>query len=118
MPESQPSIPPKVPLGQAMSYLHKNWNEFIRYIDEPFLSIDNNVLERQIRPLAVGRHNWLFSASEAGAQATAAFYSLVATCKLNAHKPYHYLKYLFENIRAAKTDDELRALLPYNFDSS
>ncbi|WP_196427433.1 IS66 family transposase [Piscirickettsia salmonis] len=114
----QPSIPPKVPLGQAMSYLHKNWNEFIRYIDEPFLSIDNNVLERQIRPLAVGRHNWLFSASEAGAQATAAFYSLVATCKLNAHKPYHYLKYLFENIRAAKTDDELRALLPYNFDSS
>ncbi|QGP53383.1 Transposase [Piscirickettsia salmonis] len=76
----QPSIPPKVPLGQAMSYLHKNWNEFIRYIDEPFLSIDNNVLERQIRPLAVGRHNWLFSASEAGAQATAAFYSLVATC--------------------------------------
>ncbi|WP_235603478.1 transposase domain-containing protein, partial [Piscirickettsia litoralis] len=61
----------------------------------------------------VGRHNWMFSATEAGAKATAVFYSLVATCKLNGKIPYHYLKQLFENIRAAKTNDELSKLLPY-----
>ena len=116
--QNQPIVPPKSSLGKAINYLHSRWQHFVLYVDEPFLSIDNNVLERQIRPLAVGRHNWLFSASEAGARATAVFYSLIATCKLNGHKAQHYLKYCFENIRAAKTDDELRALLPYNFNPS
>lgn len=110
----QPTVPPKTSLGKAISYLHGRWPQFVRYIDEPFLSIDNNALERQIRPLAVGRHNWLFSASEADAHATAVFYSLVATCKLNGDKAQHYLKHLFKNIRTAHTESELRALLPYS----
>ncbi|MBU4514717.1 MAG: transposase domain-containing protein [Pseudodesulfovibrio sp.] len=68
--------------------------------------------ENAIRPLAVGRKNWLFSDSPRGAAASAALYSLVKTAKANGLEPLRCLHFLFERLPGTKSDDERRNLLP------
>lgn len=81
------------------------------------LEIDNNAIENLIRPFALGRKNWLFSGSPRGAEASALFYSLIATAKANGLMPFDYLKTLFENIRDCKTTEDYSLLLPFNLKS-
>jgi transposase len=78
------------------------------------MSPDNNHAENAIRPFVVGRKNWLFSGTPEGAQASALLYSLIETAKANALEPYKYLRYLFEKLPFATTEEEYSALLPMN----
>jgi hypothetical protein len=64
----------------------------VRYIDEGDLPIDNNWVENQIRPIAIGRGNWLFAGSLRAGQRAAAVMSLVHSARMNGHDPYAYLK--------------------------
>ena len=83
---------PKSPIGLAISYTLERWNGLSLYITNPKLHIDNNPVENSIRPIAIGRKNYLFAGSHEAAQRTAMLYSLMATCKLNDINPAEWLK--------------------------
>ena len=68
--------------------------------------------ENAIRPFVVGRKNWLFSGNPKGAEASAALYSLIETAKANGLGPYSYLRFLFDRLPHAYTEEEYKALLP------
>lgn len=112
--EHKELVPPKGKLGQAITYVLNNWGALNVYVEDGRLRIDNNDCERIIRPYAIGRKNWLFCATQKGARASANIISIIQTCKANDVNTYEYLKYVLENIKAAKTEAEIRALLPYN----
>ena len=97
---------PQSKLSEALNYMHNRWQELTNYLIDGSLEIDNNGAENQIRPFALGRKNWLFSGSPRGAHASALFYSLIATAGANDWNPFEYLRYVFENIRACKTQDD------------
>ena len=78
------------------------------------LRINNVLAENAIRPFAVGRKAWLFADTPAGANASAAMFTLVETAKANGIEPYAYLQYVIGNIVAADTDEALDALMPWN----
>jgi transposase len=105
---------PQSKLSNALIYMHDRWLELTNYLTDGALEIDNNGAENQIRPFALGRKNWLFSGSPRGAHASALFYSLIATAVSNDWNPFDYLRYLFENIRGCKTNDDYAKLLPFN----
>jgi transposase len=83
---------PKSPIGLAISYTLERWDGLCVYITNPKLNIDNNPVENSIRPIAIGRKNYLFAGSHEAAQRTAMLYSLMATCKLNDINPAEWLK--------------------------
>lgn len=116
--EQQPGVLPKSPLGKAINYALNQWPKLIRYCEEGYLEIDNNSDERAIRPLAIGRRNYLFADTPEGAQANARFYSLIETCKLHGHEPYAYLKHIFKELPKAQSVEQIEALLPWNLDVS
>ena len=87
-----PTVLPKSPFGEALGYLRRQWQALTRYVEDGALAIDNNASERALRMVAVGRKNWLFAGSEAGAQRAATLYSLIATCKLHRLDPFAYLR--------------------------
>ena len=89
------------------------WPKLIRYVDNGAWPIDNNLCENAIRPFVIGRRNWLFSDTVAGANASANLYSLIETCKANGVEPYRYLVELFRRLPAAATADDYEALLPW-----
>ena len=104
-------------LGKAIHYALNNWKKLIRYIEDGRLKPDNNVAENAIRPFVLGRKAWLFSGAPKGAEASATFFSLIETAKANGHEPYAYLHHIFEKLPLAKTDEDYKALLPWNLDA-
>jgi transposase len=108
------SVLPHSLLGKALHYLHEQWPKLIRFLDDGRYPTDNNACENAIRPFVIGRKNWLFSDSVAGAQASANLYSLIETAKANGIEPYRYLRSLFQRLPAAKSVDDYEALLPWN----
>ena len=111
-------VPPKSLLGKAIHYTLNEWSKLIRYTQSGLVSPDNNLIENAIRPFVLGRKNWLFSDTPEGAKASAAIYSIIETAKANGHDPYWYLKYLFEHLPEAMTEEEFRALLPYSLEKN
>jgi transposase len=111
-------VPPKSLLGKAFSYTLDQWRRLIVYSDTYHVPLDNNMAENTIRPYVIGRKNWLFSGTPEGAAASAAMYSLIETAKANGLEPYWYLRYLFEKLPEAMTDDDYRNLLPLYLDQS
>ena len=109
-----PSLPPKSSLGKAVHYALGQWTKLTVFLDDPIVPLDNNACENAIRPFVIGRNNWLFSDTKAGAAASARLYSLVETAKANRVEPHAYLTHLFMNLPAAKTVDDFEALLPWN----
>ncbi|MGO9595970.1 MAG: IS66 family transposase [Steroidobacteraceae bacterium] len=105
---------PSGKLGDALSYLIKQWPKLIRYVDDGRLAIDTNLAENAIRPFALGRRNWLFADTVKGAKASASLYSLVQTARANELEPYAYLRRLFEQLPAAQSVADFEALLPWN----
>jgi transposase len=114
--EKSLTTPPKGLLGKAIGYALKNWKYLVRYLDSGHLMPDNNLVENAIRPFVVGRKNWLFSGHPNGAEASAAIYSLIESAKANGLNPYYYLRYLFDRLLSAKTEQGLKDLLPQRLD--
>jgi hypothetical protein len=112
-----PQIAPSSATGMALNYLHNEWDQLIRYLDDGRLEIDNNLAENAIRPFVVGRKNWLFSASVKGVKVSANLYSLIECAKVNGLEPYAYLRYVFTELPKAGTVEAIEALLPGNLDT-
>ncbi len=109
-----PAVTPKSALGTALSYMRDYWSMLTRYTERGDLPIDNNRCENAIRPFVVGRRAWLFSDTPAGANASAVIYSLVETAKANGLEPYTWLRRVLRDLPAAKTVEDVEALLPWN----
>ena len=84
-------VPPKSAIGMALAYTLNLWPRLIRYIDDGRFHIDNNLIENSIRPVALGRKNYLFAGSHEAAGQAAVIYSILATCKLHQVEPFAYL---------------------------
>jgi hypothetical protein len=78
-------------MAKAIAYGHKRWVALTLFLDDGHLEIDNNIADRAIRPVAVGRKNWLFAESKAGDDHAAAVYSVIETAKLNGLEPQAYI---------------------------
>jgi transposase len=109
-----PAITPQSKLGEALAYLHKYWPRLIRYVEHGDLPIDNNPCENAIRPFVIGRKNWLFSDSQAGAHASALIYSLIETAKANCQEPSLWLTEVLSELPYAQTAEDYDRLLPWN----
>jgi transposase len=83
---------PKSPLGTAIGYTLNNWAALKRYLEEGFLAIDNNLAERTLRAIALGRNNWGVIGSAVGGRTAAVLYSVVGTCKHLGIDPFAYLR--------------------------
>jgi transposase len=83
---------PKSPLGEAVGYALRNWAALARYTEQGYLAIDNNLSERTLRQVVVGRANWQFCGSAAGGATAAALYSVAGTCKHLELDPFAYLR--------------------------
>jgi transposase len=94
---------------KAIDYSLGRWAALIRYIDDGELPIDNNHIENRIRPVALGRSNWLFAGSLRAGQRAATVMGLIQSAKLNGHDPYRYLKDVLERLptQPASSIDEL-----------
>jgi transposase len=106
---------PKSPIGQAIEYTFPLWDSLQNYLNDGSLHIDNNLIENTIRPVALGRKNYLFAGSHQGAKRSAMFYSFFACCKLNNINPQKWLEYVLDNIADCKAN-QLHTLLPGNID--
>lgn len=108
----------KVPDGsgtaRALDYSLKRWTALTRYLDDGAVPIDNNWVENQIRPWALGRSNWLFAGSLRSGQRAAAVMTLIQSAKLNGHDPYAYLKDVLTRLPTQK-NNTIDALLPHNW---
>jgi transposase len=100
-------------LGKALHYLTAQWPKLARYVDDGRYPIDNNACENAIRPFVVGRRNWLFADTVAGANASANLYSLLQTCLANGIDGYRYLRALLVALPKATTVEDYEALLPW-----
>ncbi|OOE39547.1 IS66 family transposase [Salinivibrio kushneri] len=109
---------PKGALGQAITYAKNQWPKLLTYLEDGRISIDNNVTERDIRPFATGRKNWMFSTSVGGAKASANLYSLVMTCRANDINPYYYFRHLFAELPKRSPSDDMSDLMPWCVDLS
>jgi len=107
-------VPDGTATAKAMDYSLKRWAALTRFIDDGDLSIDNNRVENLIRPIAVGRKNWLFAGSLRAGQRAAAIMSLLHTAKLNGQDPYLYLKDVLERL-PRQADNRITDLLPYRW---
>jgi hypothetical protein len=108
------AVLPQSLLGQALHYLTGQWPKLKRYVEDGRYSIDNNVQENAIRPFCVGRRNWLFADTVAGANASANLYSLLQTCQVNGIDGYRYLSALLVALPRATTIEDYEALLPWH----
>jgi len=105
---------PKSPIGKAISYALNHWRALCHYLREGYLDIDNNAAERAIKPLVLGRKNYLFFGSHEGGKYAAIIYSLIATCKQHGVNTYDYLKDVLARLPSQKIG-KIDELLPYNW---
>lgn len=113
----QGNISGKSPLAGAIRYALKRWAALQTYIHDGTIEIDNNIAERAMRPIALGRKNYLFAGSDRGGKTAATFYSLIETCKLNNINPQEYLADVLNHI-ADHPIKKVGQLLPYNWQSA
>ena len=112
------AVAPKSLLGKALHYAQGQWSKLVLYVNDGNHPIDNNACENSIRPFVIGRRNWLFADTVAGANASANLYSLLQTCKVNGINGYDYLRKLLIALPMASTADDYEALLPWSVSAS
>ncbi len=105
---------PKSPMGKAIAYSLQRWEQLMTYTTNGRLNIDNNPVENAIRPVAIGRKNYLFAGSHEAAQRSAMLYSLLGTCKLNGINPNDWMKDILTRI-ATHPINQIHLLLPHNW---
>lgn len=107
-------VPEGSGIARALDYSLKRWDALMRYADDGRVSIDNNYIEQQIRPLALGRRNWLFAGSLRAGRRAAAIMSLLHSARLNGHDPYAYLKDVLTRL-PTHPHSRIEELLPHNW---
>ena len=112
--EKRPQTIPKSPLGEAITYFANQKEELERYLDYGLVEIDNNLIENQVRPVAIGRKNYLFAGSHNAARKIAMLYSFFGTCKQHGINPEQWLKDVLTRIPSCKMS-QLHTLLPQNW---
>jgi len=110
-------VTPKSPIRQAFEYCANRWVSLQNYLTNGMLEIDSNLVENSIRPLALGRKNYLFAGSHGAAKDIAMFYSFFATCTKNNIDPQKWLTYVIQNINDTKTS-KVKDLLPQFIDKN
>jgi transposase len=111
MTEQYRQVTPKSPIGKALEYSLKRWKELTLFTTDGQLEIDNNRIENEIRPIALGRKNFLFAGSHESAQRIAMIYSLLASCKTNEIDPMKWLRHVLEEL-PNRTVNHIDNLLP------
>jgi transposase len=109
--EQRPEVLPKSPMGEAISYALNNWDALRRYTEAGFLTIDNNVSEREMKKIAIGRKNWLSIGSPRGGQTAAVLFSFTSTCQRLGVEPWAYLQDVLTRLPTTPVG-QLGALLP------
>jgi transposase len=100
--------------AKALDYSLKRWAALTQFLDDGQLPIDNNWIENQIRPIAIGRNNWLFAGSLRAGQRAAAVMSLIQSAKINGHDPYAYLKDVLARL-PTHLNSQIEELLPHRW---
>ena len=108
-------LSPKSSMAKALTYGRKRWDALTRYLVEGMAEMDNNIAERSIRSIAIGRKNWLFTGSKAGGTRAAAIYSVIGTCQLNGVEPQAYITDVIEKIASDWPASRWDELMPWNW---
>jgi hypothetical protein len=114
MRQQRQKIPDGSATARAIDYSLNRWDALVRFIDDGDLPIDNNWVENRIRPIALGRQNWLFAGSLRAGKRAAAVMSLVHSAKLNGHDPYAYLRDVLERL-PTRPASRIGELLPHRW---
>jgi len=110
-----PTAIPKSPMGRAITYAVNQWPHLLVYLDDGALPISNIVVEQRIRPLAVGRKNYLFAGSDEGAWRAAIIYSILANCTLAGVEPFAYMRDVLDRLSRGWPAARIADLLPQNW---
>jgi transposase len=113
--KNREEVLPESLIGRAIGYALGQWKYLVRYIDDGRAPIDNNLIERDIRPFTTGRKAWLFSDTVAGAKASAIIYSIMLTCRACNIEPYSYLRHVLTEMPQRPKDADITDLLPFNY---
>ena len=105
---------PKSQIGKAMRYAIERWDKLSAYLQDGNLHIDNNAIENTIRPIALGRKNYLFAGTHQAAARAGMIYSFFAMCKMHEVNPFQWLKYTLLNIMTINHKN-IQELYPQNF---
>jgi len=105
----------KSPLGQALKYIAKYWDGLCLFLSDGRVEMDNNAVERTIRPIALNRKNALFAGHDTGAKNWAVIASLIETAKLNKIEPHAYLTDTLRAIVNGHKQSKIHQLLPWNY---
>ncbi|TAL07266.1 MAG: IS66 family transposase [Chloroflexota bacterium] len=108
-------LSPKSAMAKALAYGRKRWQALTRFMGEGAAEIDNNIAERAMRSIAIGRKNWLFAGSKAGGERAAAIYSVIETAKLNGIEPQTYIADVIEKIASGWPASRWDELMPWNW---
>jgi transposase len=108
----------KSALAEAIRYALTRWAALTRCLDDGRLEIDNNLAERAMRAVAIGRKNWLFAGSDSGGETAAVFYTLIETAKANGINPRLWLTKVLETIGRERETADDDQLMPWNFAES
>lgn len=114
MQQAYAEVLPQSAIGKALAYSIPRWTKLMIYTTDGKLNIDNNPVERNIRPVAVGRKNYLFAGSHEAAQRSAMLYSLLGTCKLHDINPFEWMKTVLEKLPAYPIN-KVQHLLPHRW---
>jgi transposase len=116
----QARVLPKSPPGEAVNYTLAHWAALMRYVEAGYLAIDNNLSERTLRQVALGRNNWQFCGSAEGGRTAAVLYSVVGTCKHLGLDPFAYVRAALPGLSALgekPSEEALSAWLPDGWQS-
>ena len=108
-------LSPKSAMAKALAYGRKRWTALTRFLHDGRAEIDNNIAERAIRSIAIGRKNWLFAGSKAGGERAAAIYSVIETAKLNGIEPQAYIADVIAKIADDWPASRWDELMPWNW---
>lgn len=114
--QSRARVSAKSPTGEALKYIAKYWNGLCLFLSDGRIELDNNPVERTIRPIALNRKNALFAGHDTGAQNWAILASLIETCKLNGIEPHRYLADTLVAIVNGHRQSQIKELLPWKMD--
>mgnify|MGYP000505862903 CR=1 FL=1 len=110
-------LPDSSATAKALDYSLRRWTALTRFVDDGQLPVDNNWIENQIRPIAIGRNNWLFAGSLRAGQRAAAVMSLIQSARMNGHDPYAYLRDVMARLPMQRAN-RIQDLLPHRWQST